>query len=307
VTSSSGAPRFSVIVPTYNRAATIASTLEAVAAQTFVDHEVVVVDDGSTDDTATVVKDLDLIHVTYLWQPNAGVSAARNRGVEDARGEYVVFLDTGDVPRADWLASFDLMIRAFHCEVVSCGADFTRDGRIVRTVLPRRLGPGAGFVIGFFRAGCFAVRRDRFLAVGGFDPVLRFSEVSELGMRIGQELSGRTNAVTHIARSCVAIELPPGEGVGGRATSHAYTDEVRLETAEYILAKHADVMRRAPRLRQTYLRIAGVAAARIGDYGGARRRFLQAWRAQPRDVRELWRAAATAIPGLRSRLWPAIG
>jgi len=307
VTGSSVAPRFSVIVPTYNRADTIVDTLEALTRQTFDDFEVVVVDDGSTDDTAAAVKSLDLVGISYLWQPNGGVSAARNRGVDESRGEYVVFLDTGDVPYADWLASLDAMIRAYQCEVVSCGADFTRGGQIVRTVVPRRLGPGAGFVIAFFRAGCFAVRRERFLEAGGFDSVLRFSEVSELGMRLGQELSGRTNAITHIARSCVAIELPPGEGVGGRATSHAYTDELRLETAEYILSKHADVMRRAPRLRQTYLRIAGVASARMGDYAGARRRFLQAWRAQPRDVRELWRAAATAIPGLRTRLWPAIG
>ncbi len=85
----------------------------------------------------------------------------------------------------------------------------------MRTVLPRQLGPGAGGVIAYFRAGCFAVRRDRFWAVGGFDPAMRFSEVSELGMRLGQSLSGQANAVTHVARSLVSVELPEGEGLGG--------------------------------------------------------------------------------------------
>jgi hypothetical protein len=295
-----------VIVPTFNRADTVVTTLAALGEQTSNDFEIVVVDDGSTDDTAAAVKGLGHDRLTYRWQPNAGPSVARNTGAEIAVGEYLVFLDTGDRPHSEWLAGFDTMIRAYGCAVVSCGADFTRGDTLVRTVRPRQLGPGAGRVIAFFRAGCFAVRRDVFWEVGGFDPALRFSEVSELGMRLGQRLSGQTNAMTHLMSSLLSIELPPGDGRGGRATSFAYSDQRRLETAEYILAKHQSVMAGAPRLRQTYLRIAGVASARLGAWARARGFFIAAWRAQPHDVRELFRAAATAIPGLRTRLWPSI-
>jgi hypothetical protein len=295
-----------VIVPTFNRADTVIETLAALRRQSFEDFEIVVVDDGSTDDTAAAVKGVGIDQLTYRWQPNAGPSVARNVGAELAVGEYLVFLDTGDLPHPGWLAGFDMMIRAYGCSVVSCGADFTRGDTVVRTVRPRQLGPGAGRVIAFFRTGCFAVRRDEFGEVGGFDPVLRFSEVSELGMRLGQRLSRETNAVTHLTSSLVSIELPPGEGRGGRATSFAYSDQRRLETAEYILTKHQRVMTATPRLRQTYLRIAGVASARLGDYSRARGFFTAAWRAQPHDVRELFRVAATAIPGLRTRLWPSI-
>lgn len=300
-------PRFSVIVPTFNRADTVVRSLEFLTRQTFADFETIVVDDGSTDHTAAAVKAVDLEQLSYRWQPNGGPSMARNTGAEMATGEYLAFLDTGDLPHPDWLAAVDAMTRAYHCDVVSCGADFTRDGVVMRTVLPRRLGLGAGRVIAYFRAGCFAVRRDRFWAVGGFDTALRFSEVSELGMRIGQSVSGQTNAVTHVARSLISVELPAGEGFGGLSTSFAYSDERRLQTAEYILDKHRVVMERAPALRQTYLRVAGVAAARLGRFSRARGFFTRAWRAQPRDLRELLRAAATTIPGLRSRLWPPVG
>ena len=305
--STTGSPplRFSVIVPTFDRADTITATLESLRSQTFREFEVIVVDDGSTDGTAEVVKGIDVDRLTYRWQPNAGPSAARNLGADLAVGEYLTFLDTADQAHPDWLESFDTMIRAYGCSLVSCGADFTRDGHVVRTRLPRQLGPGAGRVIAFFRTGCFAVRRELFWDVGGFDPALRFSEVTELGMRIGRTVSGRPNAVTHLARSTVSVELPAMPGRGGRATSLAYSDRRRLETAAYILAKHEDVMASTPRLRRTYLRIAGVASARLGDYAGARRYFAEAWRAQPRALGELGRVAVTFVPGVRRRLWPS--
>lgn len=296
-----------MIVPTYNRADTLRTTLEGLRGQTFQDFEVIVVDDGSTDDTAEVVKGVELDRLTYRWQPNAGPSVARNLGSELASGAYLTFVDTGDVPHADWLASFDTMIRAYGCSLVSCGADFTRGGAVVRTVLPQQRGPGSGHVIAFFRAGCFAVSRELFWEVGGFDPELRFSEVSELGMRIGRRVSRISNMVTHIARATISVELPPGEGRGGRATSFAYSDQRRLDTARYILDKHREVMAIAPKLRQTYLRVAGVASARLGDHAGARRYFMDAWRADRRSVSDLGRAAATFVPVVRRRLWPPKG
>ena len=93
---SEDAPTVSVIIPTYNRAHLLPRALESVLAQTFEDLEVLVVDDGSTDGTEAVVTGYD-DRVRYLRQPqNAGVSAARNRGLREARGEFVAFLDSDD-------------------------------------------------------------------------------------------------------------------------------------------------------------------------------------------------------------------
>jgi glycosyltransferase involved in cell wall biosynthesis len=88
-------PEVSVVIPTYNSARHLEQAVGSVLAQTFQDLEVMVVDDGSTDDTAAVIGALGP-PVRYLHQPNSGVSAARNRGVSESIGRYVAFLDADD-------------------------------------------------------------------------------------------------------------------------------------------------------------------------------------------------------------------
>lgn len=85
----------SVIVPTFNRAALCKRAVESVLAQTYRNLEVIVVDDGSVDDTREMLAGFDE-RVRYLWQQNAGVSAARNLGIESAQGEFLAFLDSDD-------------------------------------------------------------------------------------------------------------------------------------------------------------------------------------------------------------------
>lgn len=89
-------PRVSVIIPTYNGAAFIAETLRSVLAQTFRNYEVLVVDDGSTDDTAAVVRSFGH-EVRYFYKENGGPGAARNFGLRHARGEYIALLDHDDL------------------------------------------------------------------------------------------------------------------------------------------------------------------------------------------------------------------
>ncbi|WP_277541512.1 glycosyltransferase family 2 protein [Haloarcula laminariae] len=93
-------PRVSVVIPTYERADVVGRAIDSALAQTVDDIEVVVVDDGSSDDTETVVESYDDERVRYRAHgTNRGVSAARNTGVAAARGEYVAFLDSDD----EWL------------------------------------------------------------------------------------------------------------------------------------------------------------------------------------------------------------
>ena len=89
----------SVIIPVYNGAGFIGDTLESVRSQTFTDWECIVIDDGSTDDTAAVVKEniAGDSRFQYAHQPNSGLSAARNAGLERSGGEYIQFLDADDV------------------------------------------------------------------------------------------------------------------------------------------------------------------------------------------------------------------
>lgn len=89
-------PKVSVIIPTYNRAHLVKDAVESVLNQTYQDFELIVIDDGSTDNTREVLavyKD----KLTYIYQENQGRSAARNHGIKLAQGEYIAFLDSDDV------------------------------------------------------------------------------------------------------------------------------------------------------------------------------------------------------------------
>jgi len=93
----SAIPSFSIVIPTYNRATSVEHTLTGCFAQTFDNFEVVVVDDGSTDETGDVLARIDDPRVVVIQQDNAGPAAARNRGMRAARGQYIAFLDSDDL------------------------------------------------------------------------------------------------------------------------------------------------------------------------------------------------------------------
>jgi glycosyltransferase involved in cell wall biosynthesis len=102
-------PTVSVIIPSYNCEAYIAETVHSVLSQTYKDFELIVVDDGSSDRTAEIVADLDH-SVRLIVQSNAGVCAARNRGIREARGKFVCLLDHDDY----WFPTkLDRQLRAF--------------------------------------------------------------------------------------------------------------------------------------------------------------------------------------------------
>ena len=86
----------SVIIPTYNRAKYITSAIDSVLSQTYNNIEIIVVDDGSNDSTREVLYRYGN-KIRYVYQENLGVSAARNRGIELSKGEWIAFLDSDDV------------------------------------------------------------------------------------------------------------------------------------------------------------------------------------------------------------------
>src|SRR5215210_2105808 len=91
---SAGTPLVSVIIPCYNQAHFLGEAIESVLGQSYPNFEIVVVDDGSPDDTAEVAARYP--EVRYICQDNQGLSAARNTGLGQSEGEYVVFLDADD-------------------------------------------------------------------------------------------------------------------------------------------------------------------------------------------------------------------
>jgi len=89
--------KFSIIIPTYNRASVIKKTLQSVLNQSFDDFEVIVVDDGSTDNTKEIVDTINSNKINYYYKENGERGAARNFGVLKAKGKYISFLDSDDL------------------------------------------------------------------------------------------------------------------------------------------------------------------------------------------------------------------
>ena len=92
--SITGDPLVSVIIPCYNHGRYLANAIESVLTQNYDRIEIIVIDDGSVDDTAMVAKKYD--QVIYYYQTNQGLSASRNRGIELSKGDFIVFLDADD-------------------------------------------------------------------------------------------------------------------------------------------------------------------------------------------------------------------
>lgn len=109
-TGSAGAPRATVVVPCFNSLRWLPQTLESILAQSCPDFEVVLVDDGGSDDLAGWAERLGDPRVRVVRQENAGVSAARNRGVAEASGELVAFCDSDDLWEPDTL---EVLVRRF--------------------------------------------------------------------------------------------------------------------------------------------------------------------------------------------------
>ena len=118
---SSGAPKVSVVIPLYNKEDHIAAAIQSVLDQDFTDLEVIVVNDGSTDGSAQAVQPF-LGRIVYEKQPNSGPSAARNHGIQLARGEFIAFLDADDEWLADKLAGQAAYLES-HPEVMWCGTN----------------------------------------------------------------------------------------------------------------------------------------------------------------------------------------
>lgn len=128
-----------VVIPLYNKADCIATALDSVLVQTYQDFEVVVVDDGSTDEGAAIVERYADPRIRLIRQDNAGVSAARNKGIAEARGEYVAFLDADDEWSPEYIeVQFQLTEKYPQCDVFATNYEFRGpSGNMVPTILRR--------------------------------------------------------------------------------------------------------------------------------------------------------------------------
>lgn len=169
-------PGFSVVIPLYNKVGQIASTLASVLNQTLPPHEVIVIDNGSTDGSVEAVAAMDHPLLRLLHERQRGPGPARNRGIAEARGAWVAFLDADDLWAPNHLEVLSVLTQR-HPECTLVGAGFRRADMPVAAPAADPAGPAApSREIDFFAGhncdlvwtSAVAVRRTALLAAGGF-------------------------------------------------------------------------------------------------------------------------------------------
>jgi glycosyltransferase involved in cell wall biosynthesis len=115
-------PYFSIVIPVYNKAAFLKATLDSVLAQSFTDFELILVNDGSTDDSAKVIAGFKDDRIKYFEKENGGASTARNFGIAQATSRYITFLDADDYWYPDFLQEMFRLTNRFAYEKIFAAA-----------------------------------------------------------------------------------------------------------------------------------------------------------------------------------------
>ncbi len=220
----------SVVIPTYNHGRWVTSAIQSVLAQTYSDFEVIVVDDGSSDDTRAVVEAWG-DRIRYIWQENQGLSAARNTGIVAASGRYIGVLDADDMYEPEFMATLvPRLAEVESADAIYCGYRFVDHlnaplpQREARVTAPERF--YTALLDGnFLVPESMLVRRACYEAVGLFDISLRACEDWDMWLRIAA-----THNVTCTDEVLTRHRILPGS---------MSTDPMRMLTSRLaVLNKH---------------------------------------------------------------------
>lgn len=288
-------PSISIVMPTYNRAGVIMRAVTSVRDQTRSDWELLIVDDGSKDRTAEVVAGVGDSRIRYVPTDHAGACAARNVGVAMSEADILTFLDSDDEALPCWVDTMITMLDGGR-DLASAGFEEVEPDGATRRHEPQTLVPLFPSVTGcFIHSGTYAMRRSLFDAAGGFAEDLPASQHTEFSYRFLQSALDRGATIEHDATAVIRYYARRHDGIRG-------DDRARLAAVQYMLDHHGDRLRTDPRHVADLYAIAGVRAARLGDYPQARRYLRCSVQAQPRSPRRWARLVGVSLPWTRD-LW----
>jgi hypothetical protein len=284
---------FTVIIPTRDRALLVEGQVRRILDLAGAPDEVVVIDDGSSDDTSERLRLLEP-RVTLIRGSGEGPAKARNLGAAAARAEWLIFLDDDDTVFDDWMMRFRQLARdAPDASYLSVGHE-SEDGSVGSLLTASS---AFGHTNVNILAGTFAVRREVFAQFGGFDEQLRFGEFTELALRMfGQGDPGDGFGVHDPDPALRLASRPASERSSTRPQALA---EATCRT----LQLHRPLLARDPRLLADFLSVAGVALIRSGDARLGRRCLWEAARLDRWSAARWLRAGAASTPVTRRVVW----
>lgn len=181
----------SVVIPLYNKRDSVGLAIQSVLSQTFQPHEIIVVDDGSTDGSGQVVESLGLSNIVLIHQSNGGVSLARNMGIKSCKSEWIAFLDADDEWRTDFLEKIYALHKKYpDCNVLATAYSELDCNGVMHDIVLGRLGFDSedGIIRDYFESAtgvppplwssAICIRRKALEVVGGFPE----------GVKVGEDL-----------------------------------------------------------------------------------------------------------------------
>lgn len=202
----------SIITPTYNRELLVQTTIKSIQAQTYTNWELIIVDDGSTDNTEEVLKsflEADS-RIRYVKKGNSGQAPSLNVGVSHAKGDFIVFLDSDDEAYPNWLETVAPHLTE-STGLLSCGAirKFP-DGSTIKEGMNIFHLFGKTIRLKFTCGSCF-IRRSVFLEIGGYDADLKANIQTDLGYRLLSFLRN-TNLKTVVLEDQYLMQINAHDG-----------------------------------------------------------------------------------------------
>jgi glycosyltransferase involved in cell wall biosynthesis len=286
-------PFFSIIIPSFNRAHIIRDAIEAVQSQTFKDFELIISDDGSTDNTEEIVNTfISDSRIKYIKQLNKGVCAARNFGANHASGRYLIFLDSDDTVNENWLLDFHSIAQK-DCDMAFCSMIvISPEGIEKKTscLKPYKNGKEKGI----FNVGTWAIKRDLFFTIGQYDEQIKYGENTELRYRL---LDKKLEFEFVDNYNFIYKESISG---GSKQTAN------KLQSNLHILSKHDAYFNRNQDAKRLFLQVSAVSAARLGYYKHAQELFVQAWKTNKTDLKLILQCLISLVPFLTKLKWKPI-
>ena len=255
-----------MVIPVRDRADVVGRAVASVLAQTFAAVEVVVVDDGSTDDSVAAARAVADGRVRVVRQDAAGVEAARRSGVERSHGRWILVLDPDDEVSPGWLARISRLVDSTGAVLVSCGGEQVHADGSTTVVAPSPAGPPETGALACFRPGAFAVRRDVLLAAGSFGGPSGEDSLAVVGERLVRRILDDDAPIVSTPEALVRWNEPSTE-------DSPCGEYLRLRWALQSL----DALARTPIPDAEQMvrsaTIGGIAAVRLGEHREARRLF----------------------------------
>jgi len=286
-------PLFSVIIPTYNRATLLLRAIKSVLNQNFGSFELLVLDDGSTDDTERRVAAIDDPRVRYFQRPHEGAARAQNIGAQYAEGVYLIFLDSDDEALPGWLSA---IAQAYHPDIalISTGSWSVDSAKATRHGSTELAYPGSG-TTAVILSGTYAIRKAVFEGIGGFDDSLPSGTKTDLSIKLLNYLADNPGSIVY-------IDIPLVLHHRNSPLSVRMDDRAVLEGAEILLDRYASALAAVPGVRADYHGVAGVRAIRVGDMRRARRHLWTSAKTDPTNLKR-WARLISAWMPWSEKLW----